>query len=145
MPIKPVPDGYHTITPYLVVPGAAKVVDFVKKAFGAEIIHHMAKPDGTLMHAEIQIGDSRIMLGDASGAKSGAMPGVLYMYVPDCDAVYRKALQAGGTSISEPADQFYGDRHGGVMDSAGNQWWIATHKEDVSSEEMMKRAQAARK
>lgn len=145
MPAKPIPDGYHSVTPYLVVPGVAKLIDFLKQAFGAEVIHRMAKPDGTVMHAEVQIGDSRIMMGDASGAKSGSMPAVLYMYVPDCDAVYRRALQAGGTSISEPADQFYGDRHGGIMDPSGNQWWVATHKEDVSSEEMMKRAQAAKR
>jgi uncharacterized glyoxalase superfamily protein PhnB len=145
MPVKPIPDGYHTVTPYLVVPGVAKLIDFVKQALGAEEIHRMAKPDGTVMHAEVKIGNSRIMMGDASGAKSGSMPAVLYVYVPDCDAVYRRALQAGGTSISEPADQFYGDRHGGIMDPSGNQWWIATHKEDVSAEEMMKRAQAAKR
>ena len=146
MPVKPIPDGYHSITPYLVVPGVAKLLDFLKQAFGAEPTHPpMTKPDGTVMHAEVQIGDSRIMMGDASGAKSGSMPAVLYLYVPDCDAVYRRALQAGGTSISEPADQFYGDRHGGIMDPSGNQWWVATRKEDVSSEEMMKRAQAAKR
>ncbi len=146
MPVKPIPDGYHAITPYLVVPGVAKVLAFVKQAFGAEETHPpMTKPDGTIMHVEVKIGDSRIMMGDASGSKSGAMPAVLYLYVPDCDAVYRRALDAGATKISEPADQFYGDRHGGVMDSGGNQWWIATHKEDVSPEELLKRAQAQKK
>jgi uncharacterized glyoxalase superfamily protein PhnB len=145
MPVKPIPDGYHSITPYLVVPGVAKLIDFLKLAFGAEEIYRMAMPDGTVRHAELQIGNSRIMMGDASGSKSGAMPAVLYMYVPDSDSVYRRALQAGATSISEPADQFYGDRHGGVKDPCGNQWYIATHKEDVSHEELMKRAMAARR
>jgi uncharacterized glyoxalase superfamily protein PhnB len=122
------------------------LLDFLKQAFGAELTHPpMTKPDGTVGHAEVKIGDSRIMMGDASGSKSGAMPAVLYLYVPDCDALYRRALQAGATSISEPADQFYGDRHGGIMDPSGNQWWIATHKEDVSHEEMVKRAQAVKR
>jgi uncharacterized glyoxalase superfamily protein PhnB len=145
MAVKPIPDGYHSVTPYLVVPGMAKLIDFLKQAFGAEEIYRMAMPDGTVRHAEVQIGNSRIMMGDVSGSKSGAMPAVLYLYVPDCDSVYRRALQAGATSISEPADQFYGDRHGGVKDPCGNQWWIATHKEDISHEELTRRAQAAKR
>src|SRR5260370_33459261 len=101
MPVKPIPDGYHSVTPYLVVPGVAKLIDFLKQAFGAELTHPpMAKPDGTVMHAEVQIGNSRIMMGDASGSKSGAMPAGLYLYVPDMASCYRRALQARGTSSS---------------------------------------------
>ncbi|MFN3327089.1 MAG: VOC family protein [Bryobacteraceae bacterium] len=99
----------------------------------------MPGPDGAVMHAEVKVGDSRVMLGGAR-KEWGAMPGVLCVYVEDADAVYRKAIEAGGTSIKESADQFYGDRHGGVKDPAGNMWWIATHIEDVPEEEMRRRA-----
>jgi PhnB protein len=141
MAVKPVPEGYHTITPYLVVPGAAKLIDFLKQAFDAREIHRMNAPDGSVMHAELQIGDSRLMMGEASG-QFPAMPVGLYLYVPNCDELYRRAIAAGGTSIAEPKDQFYGDRHGGVKDPAGNQWWIATHIEDVAPDEMTRRAEA---
>jgi uncharacterized glyoxalase superfamily protein PhnB len=144
MAVKAIPDGYHAITPYLVVPGVAKLLDFLKEAFGAEETHpRMTRPDGTVMHAEVRIGDSRVMLGEASD-RFPAMPGSLYLYVPDTDALYRRALAAGATSLMEPADQFYGDRNAGVKDPSGNAWWIATHKEDVSHEELVRRAQAAR-
>src|SRR5690242_17685714 len=124
MAIKPIPDGYHTITPYLVVQGVARLLTFLKEAFGAETVGcHVTRPDGTIMHAEVQIGDSRLMMGEAS-AKHPALPASLYLYVPDVDAVYRRALKAGATSMMEPADQFYGDRNGGVQDPTGNFWWI---------------------
>jgi PhnB protein len=141
MAVKPVPDGYHTVTPHLTVRGASKVLDFVKRAFDAKELHRLALPDGTLMHAELKIGDSIVMLGEArEGCQP--MPSTLYMYVPDADVVYKRALQAGATSTMEPANQFWGDRMGSVKDSAGNQWMIGTHKEDVSHEEMRKRAEA---
>ena len=141
MVVKPIPAGYHTVTPYLVVSGAAQLIDFMKQVFAAEELSRMARPDGTIMHAEVKIGDSRVMLGEASG-EAAAMPAMIHLYVEDMDAVYQKALQAGATSLREPEDQFYGDRLGGVKDAFGNQWWLATHIEDVSPEEMARRAAA---
>ncbi len=144
MAVKPIPEGYHSITPYLVVEGAVKLIDFLKEAFGAEERERMAMPDGTIRHAELKIGDSMLMMGEASGEYK-PMPTALYLYVTDTDSTYRRAVAAGATSISEPADQFYGDRNAGVTDPSGNKWWIATHKEDVAPEELARRAQAARK
>jgi uncharacterized glyoxalase superfamily protein PhnB len=143
MPAKarPVPEGYHTVTPYIVVDDAAKQLEFLTKALGATELHRTLRPDGTVAHAEVQIGDSRIMVGGAM-AQYKAMPCCIYLYVTDCDALYNRAIQAGATSISAPPDQFYGDRSGGVKDPAGNQWYIATHVEDVSIEEMERRAAA---
>jgi uncharacterized glyoxalase superfamily protein PhnB len=140
MAVKPIPDGYHTITPYLSVDGAAKLIEFLKQAFGATS-KEMCRPDGKIAHAEVQIGDSKVMVADIP-EPSKSMPGVIYMYVEDVDTVYQRAITAGGTSISQPTTQFYGDRHGGVKDPAGNLWWIATHVEDVSSEELQRRADA---
>ena len=144
MPVEPIPTGYHTLTPYLVVPGAAKVIEFLKQAFDAEVVERMTLPDGTITHAEIQIGDSKLMLGEAWGG-TAPKPATLYMYVKDTDAVYQKAIRAGGVSILEPADQFYGDRNAGVKDAGGNEWWIATHQEDVPAGELQKRSEAAMK
>jgi PhnB protein len=141
MAVKPVPDGFHTVTPYLVVSNVAKLIDFLKAAFGAVELYRMDMPDGSIGHAEVRIGDSPVMMGQAGGPFEPLMAS-LYLYVPDVDAVYKRAVQAGGTSIREPVDQFYGDRQGGVKDAFGNQWWIATHKEDVSHEELKKRAMA---
>ena len=139
MAVKPVPDGYHTITPYLSVDGAAKLIEFLKQAFDAAS-KEMRRPDGKIADAEVQIGDSKVMVADAP-EPSKSMPGVIYMYVEDVDTVYR-TIAAGGTSISEPTTQFYGDCHGGVKDPVGNMWGIATHVEDVSSEELQRRADA---
>jgi PhnB protein len=141
MAVKPIPDGYHAITPYLVIEGAGKLIDFLKQAFDAQETFRMPTADGTIMHAEVKIGDSNLMMGDAS-EQHKPMLGSLYLYVKDADAVYKRALQAGATSLMEPADQFYGDRHASVKDPCGNTWWIATHKEDVSPEELKKRAEA---
>jgi PhnB protein len=141
MAVKPIPDGFHSVTPFLVVPGAAKLLDFLQQAFEAQELHRMQRPDGTIMHAEVRIGDSLIMMGEPMGS-SQPMFGSLYLYVHDVDAVYQRALQAGATSTSEPADQFYGDRSAGIKDPVGNQWWIATHKEDVPPEEIARRAKA---
>jgi PhnB protein len=139
--VQAIPKGYHSITPYLSVHGATRVVEFLQAAFDAEIIERMDTPDGAVMHAEARIGDSIAMIGEAREPHP-PMPSTLYFYVPDVDAVYRRAIEAGATSISEPADQFYGDRHGGVVDPAGNRWYIATHVEDVSPDEMARRAEA---
>ena len=141
MAVKPVPHGYHCVTPYLAVQGALRLIDFVKQAFDAQEIEHMNRPDGTIAHAEVRIGDSMVMIADAAPPWK-PMPTGLYLYVNDTDATYQRAMQAGATSLMEPADQFYGDRNAGVEDPCGNYWWIATHKEDLSPEELARRAQA---
>ena len=141
MSVKPIPDGYHTITPYFAVRDAAKLMDFLKRAFDAEELDRLATPDGTVMHGQMKVGDSMVMLGHVPpDSNYPLMPAMLYMYVKDADAAYRKAMQAGGKSVIEPIDQFYGDRSGAVEDPAGNQWWLATRKEDLTGEELMKRA-----
>src|SRR6516165_4467345 len=138
--VKPVPDGYHTVTPYLVVDGAEKIIHFMKEAFGAQATFEpMKRPDGKVMHAEFKIGDSIEMIADAS-ERAKATSAMLYLYVPNVDAVYQKALKAGATSEMEPANMFYGDRSGGVTDAAGNRWHIGTHIEDVSPADLKKRA-----
>jgi uncharacterized glyoxalase superfamily protein PhnB len=139
------PEGYHTATPYLVVPGVAKLIDFLKQAFGAEERERMAQPDGRIMHAEVKIGDSIIMMGEPTPEMMEQIPAMIYLYVPDADATYQKALRAGAKSVMEPADQFYGDRSGAVEDPSGNKWWIATRKEELSQEEIGRRAEAATK
>ncbi len=144
MAVKPIPDGYHTVTPYLTVQRAAKLIEFLQQAFEAREIERMTQPDGTIRHAEVRIGDSVVMMSESGGERE-PMPSAIYLYVNDTDAVYKRALQAGATSLMEPADQFYGDRSAGVKDLSGNYWWIATHKEDVPPEELKKRAEAAMK
>ena len=144
MAVKPIPDGFHSVTPYLIVPGVAKLIDFLKQAFEAEETHRSTRPDGAIMHAQVTIGDSAVMMGEPMG-EFQPMPGSIYLYVNDTDAVYKHALRACATSIMEPADQFYGDRNAGVKDPSGNIWWIATHKEDVPPEELAKRAEALMK
>ncbi len=139
MAVRHVPEGYHTATPYLVVPGVARVIDFLSQTFDAKETERMTRPDGAIMHAEVRIGDSPIMLGEPAG-QFQPMPASIYVYVPDTDAAYQRALRAGATSLMEPADQFYGDRNAGVRDPAGNVWWIGTHIEDVAPEEIARRA-----
>jgi len=141
MSVKPIPDGYNTVTPYLIVNGASGLIDFAKELFSAEEMFRMPGPDGTIGHAEMRIGDSVVMLADA-GPDNPARPATLLVYVEDCDASYRKALAAGASSEREPADQFYGDRTAGV-NASGILWWLHTHVEDVPPEEMEKRAAAA--
>ena len=140
---KPIPDGYHTVTPYLTVPGLAKTIDFLKQAFDAEVRGIMERPGGVIGHAEVKIGDSIIMMGEPDPKGPYAARACnLYVYVADVDAVYGRAIGAGGKSLGEPKDQFYGDRSGGVEDPSGNYWWIATHIEDVSGEEIERRMAA---
>ena len=138
MSVKPIPDGYHNVIPYLIVQGAAALIDFLRHAFDATEKERHTWPDGSIMHAEVKIGDSVIMLGEARGEWK-PMPASIYLYVNDAYATFRKAIKAGAVSVMEPADQFYGDRHGGVKDLCGNSWWIATHIEDVPPEELQKR------
>lgn len=140
MAVKPVPDGYHTVTPYITVDNPDAVIDFLKKTFDAQETFAMRDEKGKAQHAEVKVGNSMVMLG-AAHDQWKARPANFYVYVEDCDAVYKKALAAGAKSISEPADQFYGDRHGGVTDSEGNSWWIGTHVEDVPADELKRRAQ----
>jgi len=140
MTVKTTPDEFHTVTPYLTVTGVAALLDFVRDAFGAVERLRMGNPDGTVAHAQVLIGDSMVMMGECAGGGTPS-PAYLYIYVPDCDATYRKALEAGGTSDSEPTDMFYGDRVASVKDAAGNTWWIAQHLEDVSEEELERRRQ----
>ena len=139
MPVQPVPPGFHTITPYVLVAGVPKFIDFLVRAFGAEETHRTALPDGTVMHAQVRIGDSMMMMGDPTGWGQPSPAGI-YLYVPDVDAVYRQAVAAGAASMMAPSDQFYGDRSAGVKDPFGNTWWIGTHKEDVPADELARRA-----
>jgi PhnB protein len=140
--VKPIPEGYHTVTPYLIVEKAAEVIEFAKRAFGAQVAFQMMNPDGSIGHSELRIGDSMIMLSSAR-PQWPALPTMIHLYVEDCDALYAKAIEAGATAVMPLADQFYGDRSGGVKDVSGNYWWIATHVKDVSEEEM-KRLHAAK-
>jgi uncharacterized glyoxalase superfamily protein PhnB len=148
--VKPVPEGFHTITPHLVIKGAAKAIDFYKKAFGAVEVVRMPMPDGqTLMHAELKIGDSYLFLADEfpgmnrSPQSLGGSGTTLHLYVEDADAVFNRAVAAGATVQMPLTDMFWGDRYGKLADPFGHEWSVATHKEDVPPEEMSKRAQAA--
>jgi PhnB protein len=147
--VKPIPDGYPQVTPYLVVDGANAAVDFYNQVFGTTERMRLPGPDGKVGHCELQLGDSVIMLADevpemgARGPRSvGGTPVSLSVYVEDVDGVFERALKAGARSLREPADQFYGDRAGQFEDPFGHHWSVATHIEDVSPEEMAKRAAA---
>lgn len=141
MAVKPIPEGYHTVTPYLIVEGASRLIEFLNRAFDAHLISQMPDQDGSIMHAEVRIGDSKIMLGE-SDEKNPPTRAMLHMYLGNTDSFYERALAAGATSLREPTNEFYGDRTAGVRDAFGNQWWMATHIEDVSPEEMERRAAA---
>lgn len=141
MPVNAVPKGFHTVTPYLLVDDCAKLIEFMKHAFDAQEIERMEGPDGKVVHAQVKIGDSMVMMGGA-GEQFPAMPASLHLYIDDADVWYDRAMRAGATSIMPVATQFYGDRSGGVKDPTGNVWWISTHVEDVSPEELRKRAAA---
>jgi uncharacterized glyoxalase superfamily protein PhnB len=132
------PKGFHTVTPFLIVNNVEHFIDFAKRAFDAEERSRLAMPDGSIMQASIKIGDSVIMLGGST--MSAPTTSCIYLYVDDSDAVYKQAISAGATSIQEPTDQIYGDRTAGVKDTAGNQWWVATHWEDVPEDELRERA-----
>lgn len=148
--VKPIPDGYHSVTPYLSISGAAAAIDFYKKAFGAVELFRMDQPDGRIGHAEIKIGDSPIMLADefpemsSIGPKTlGGTPVSLMIYVEDVDTVFKTAIEAGAQEQRPVENKFYGDRMGSLIDPFGHIWHVGTHVEDVSPEEMEKRAAAA--
>ena len=142
MTVKPIPDGYNAVTPYLVADGAADLIDFMKSVFGARERMRMPGPNNTIGHAEMEIGDSVVMLADANSVDGNQpFPAMIMVYVEDVDAVFKSALSAGATSVRDVADQFYGDRIGGVRDRWGNLWYVATHVEDVSPEEMQRRSE----
>lgn len=150
--VKPVPEGFHTVTPYLVVDDGARALDFYQKAFGAKERMRMPGPDGKISHAEITIGDSIIMLGPAqadTGVRSpqsvGSSTVSIFLYLDDVDSTFKKALSAGAKEAQPLADQLWGDRYGRLTDPFGHSWSLATHKEDVSPEEMSRRMQEAAK
>ena len=147
--VNPIPEGYHTLTPYLIIKNAAEAIDFYKKAFGAEELFRMPGPDGkSVMHAELRIGDSPLMLAEecegmvSSPQNLGGTPVTVHMYVQDVNATFDRAIQAGATAKMPPQDMFWGDRFGKLADPYGHEWSIASHVEDVAPDEMMKRAQA---
>jgi PhnB protein len=152
MAVKPIPDGYHTATAYMIVKDAARALDFYKKAFGATELMRLSGPDGKVMHAEIKVGDSPIMLADEfpdMGVRSpqslGGSPVSILLYVEDVDTRFNQAIAAGATEQKAVQDQFYGDRSGTLVDPFGHVWSIATHKEDVSPAEMDRRMEASMK
>lgn len=152
MAVKPIPDGYHAVTPYLIVKGAARAIDFYKNAFGATEIMRFPGPNNTIMHAEIKIGDSVIMLADEpttpgreeyrSPQSIGGSPVSLMLYVPEVDKTFKQAISLGAQSKHDVTNQFYGDRSGNLVDPFGHNWTISTHVEDVSQDEMKKRMAA---
>ena len=129
------PPGYRTVTPFMIVEGANDLIAFLETSFGATKKGYMTGADGSVRHAEIRIGDSLVMIADAREPETKANTTMLYVYVPDVDAAYARALEARASSLREPTDELYGDRSCAVMDAFGNQWWMATHVEDVSPEE----------
>jgi PhnB protein len=146
---KPIPDGYHAVTPYLIVSDAARAIEFYQRGLGAQELLRMPGPGGRIMHAEVKIGDSIVMLGEEppdkpvmrSPRSAGMRTSSLYVYVPDVDTAFKRALQAGATVVAPISDMFWGDRIGTIEDPAGQQWTLATHTEDVTPEEMDRRHQ----
>ncbi len=145
-PVKPIPDGYHSITPSLICSNAAAAIEFYKKAFGAQEIMRMPSPDGKISHAELKIGDSAFMLSDEFPGRAvppnpKALPSnELFLYVTDADATFNRAIDAGAKSEMPMQDMFWGDRYGKIIDPSGHHWGIATHIEDVAPEDMKRRA-----
>jgi PhnB protein len=149
MTVRPIPEGYHSLTPYLIVKGGAKALDFYSRAFGARELFRMPQPDGRIGHAEMQIGNSRFMLADEFPernirAPSGTPPVSLMIYCEDVDSMWKRALAAGATQDRPLTNQFYGDRSGTLTDPFGHQWTVATHVEDVPPEEMERRMKQQR-
>ncbi len=150
MAVKPIPEGYHSVTPYLAVEDANKAIEFYKEAFGAEELMRMPGPEGKIAHAEIQIGDSKLMLSDPfeqssvrPPAERGGPTASIFLYLEDVDATFEQATDAGATVTMPLEDMFWGDRFGSVTDPFGHVWSMATHKEDLTEEEMAERSKAA--
>ena len=141
MAIKPIPDGYQRVIPYLVVERVAPLIAFLRSVFDGELVGRMEAPDGRVMHAEVRVGDSIVMMAES---REGYPPraGSLYVYVEDVDEAYRRAIHAGASSLMEPADQFYGDRNAGVADAEGTQWWIGARIEELDAVELQRRVLA---
>jgi uncharacterized glyoxalase superfamily protein PhnB len=137
MSVNPIPNNYPRVIPYLIIKDVKKMQNFLKEVFNAEISETMSLPDGSVNHGEVKIGDSVIMMGKASDDYP-PKPAMIYIYVVDVDAVFKKAISIGAKSIMEPADMFYGDRNGGFEDEQGISWWVGSHIKDVSKEEMEK-------
>jgi uncharacterized glyoxalase superfamily protein PhnB len=150
-PVKPIPEGYHTVTPHLCVNGAAEAIEFYKKAFGAKELRRSPTPDGRLLHAELQFGDSRLFLNDefpemgprSSPQALGGTTVILHLYVEDVDSLWKQALAAGAQVRFPLADQFWGDRYGVVTDPFGHSWSMASHMKDMTPEQMQQAAEAA--
>jgi uncharacterized glyoxalase superfamily protein PhnB len=138
MPTKPIPEGFHSITPYLFAEGAVRLIDFISAAFDGELIFQQKRPNGAIMHATMRIGDSKLMLADPT-PEFAAMPTSIYLYVNDCDAVYQRALTSGGVSVFPIMTLPSGERYGGIQDPSGNIWWVATHVDDVPPDEEKRR------
>jgi len=138
MTARPIREGFHAITPYLFIRNAARLIEFISTAFGGSVTYRKERPDGSIIHAEMRVGDSMLMLADASG-QFEPMPASIYLYVTDCDAVYQTALHSGGTAVSQIMTLPSGERYGGVKDPCGNIWWVATHVEDVPPDEQERR------
>ena len=148
--VKPIPDGYHSVTPYLAVRNADRAIDFYKRAFGARELMRMAGPDGKVRHAELKIGDSIIFLSDEMPGGStrspeslGGASGYQYLYVKDVDATFKRAVDAGARVLMPVADMFWGDRFGRLADPFGHEWGLSTHKEDLTPDEIARRAKTA--
>lgn len=149
MPVSPIPDGYHSVTPYLIIKGAARALEFYKQAFGASEVMRLEGPGGSIGHAEVRIGDSRIMMADEhpdmgvlSPESIGGSPVSMMIYTEDVDAMFQQALDAGGEQVRPLQDQFYGDRSGTLKDPFGHQWTVAMHIEDVPHDEVLRRMEA---
>ena len=141
MAVNPIPNDHQSVVPYPIIKGVPALIEFLKATFDAEEVHRMKQDDGAVMHAQVKVGDTTMMMGEA-GESYDPRPISLYVYVEDVDRTYQRALKAGAVSVAEPSDQFYGDRTGSVKDPVGNIWWIASRREDLSSEALQKRMAA---
>ncbi len=141
MAIKPIPENYPRVSPYLIVSNVSETMEFIEYVFNGKVREKMTTPDGSVNHGEMNIGDSVIMMGKAS-ADYPPLNAMLYIYVEDTDLAYKRAIEKGAVSVMEPSNQFYGDRNAGVKDKNGISWWMASHVEDVSQEELQRRSEA---
>lgn len=137
--VQPIPEGFSTVSQFIMADDVEKIINFCQKAFDAQIVSELRSSDGKIWHAQVKIGESMILFGDTMGMHAGTTS-CTYLYVKDANAMYQKAINAGGKSVQEPKDMFYGDHSGGITDPAGNYWFVATHIEDVKQDELERRA-----